>query len=76
MREGDAPMKVSEKQLRSRARKAQEAEGKFHDAQAARDAAIIQAVAEGKTQTEVAGIVGVTKARVGRIVNGAMGATP
>jgi hypothetical protein len=61
-------MSITERQLRSRARKVQEAEAKLHQAQIYRDAAIAQAVAEGKTQTEIAGFVGLTKARVGVIV--------
>jgi hypothetical protein len=61
---------ITEKQLRSRQRRAHEAEARFKRAQAYRDAAIVQAVAEGRmTQTEIARIIGVTKARVGRIVN-------
>jgi hypothetical protein len=59
---------ITEKQLRSRARKVQEAEAKLYQAQTFRDAAIAQAVAEGRTQTEVAALVGLTKARIGKIV--------
>lgn len=61
-------MTITEKQLRRRARQVQEAEAKLYQAQTFRDAAITQAVAEGRTQTEVAGFVGLTKARVGVIV--------
>ncbi len=61
---------ITERQLRSRARKVQEADHRLRAAQTARDAAIAQAAAERRfNQVEIAGFVGVTKARVGRIVN-------
>jgi hypothetical protein len=59
---------VTEKQLKLRARRVQDAEAKAEQARIWRDAGIIQAVLEGRTKAEVAGIVGLTKARVGRIV--------
>jgi hypothetical protein len=59
---------MTEKQLKLRARRVQEAEFKAEQARIFRDAGIIQAVLEGRTKAEVAGIVGLTKARVGRIV--------
>jgi hypothetical protein len=60
---------MTEKQLQSRQSKVREAEAKLHQAQAHRDAAIIQAVNEGRTQTWVANVIGVTKARIGRIIH-------
>ncbi len=59
---------MTDRQLKARARKVQDAEAKLYQAQTFRDAAIAQAVAEGRTQTEVAGLVGLTKARVSRIL--------
>jgi hypothetical protein len=60
---------VSEKQLRARARRAREAEGKLQQAQSFRDALIVQAAHEGRfNQTEIAGITGLTKMRVSMIV--------
>jgi len=55
-----------------RARRVQEAEFKAEQARIFRDAGIVQAVGEGRSKAEVAGIVGLTKARVGRIVANAM----
>lgn len=60
---------ITEEQLKARTRKAWEAEVRFLKAQARRDAGIRQAVAEGKSQTWVAGVVGVTKARIGVILH-------
>ena len=60
---------ITKKQLVSRARKVQEAEQKLAQAQTWRDAAIAQAAAEGRwNHVQIAGIVGLTKARIGHIV--------
>jgi len=59
---------VTEKQLKLRARRVQEAEFKAEQARIFRDAGIIQAVGEGRTKAEVAAIVGLTKAAIGKIV--------
>jgi hypothetical protein len=59
---------MTEKQLKLRARRVQAAEAKTEQARIWRDAGIIQAVAEGRTKVEVAAIVGLTKAAVGKIV--------
>jgi hypothetical protein len=59
---------MTDRQLKARGRKVQEAEAKLYQAQTFRDAAIAQAVAEGRTQTEVAALVGLTKARIGKII--------
>ena len=69
-------MPITEKQLRARARKAQDAEAKLYQAMTWRDAAIAQAAIEGRySNTEIAAMVGVSKARVGRIVRGAWDAS-
>ncbi len=67
-------MPITEKQLKARAHRVQDAEAKAEQARIFRDAAIIEAVAEGRTKTEVAGIVGLTKAAVGKIVAKGMAA--
>lgn len=61
-------MPITEKQLRQRARQVQAAEATAEQKRIFRDAAIIQAVMEGRTKAEVAGMVGLTKAGVGKIV--------
>ncbi len=68
---------ITEKQLRNRADKVQEAEAKLFQAQTWRDAAIGQAATEGRlTNTEIACFVGVSKARVGRIIRKVSGEEP
>jgi hypothetical protein len=59
---------VTERQLKLRARRVQQAEAKAEQARIFRDAGIIQAVAEGRSKAEVARIVGMTKVMVGKIV--------
>jgi phospholipase/lecithinase/hemolysin len=67
-------MTVTDKQLKNRARQLEAAEAKRYQAMTLRDALIIQAVHEGRTKAEVAALVGVTKARVGKIVAEGIGA--
>jgi hypothetical protein len=67
---------VTEQELKRRARRLREAEEEAAQARIFRDVGIIQAVAEGRTKAEVAGIVGLTKAAVAKILDkeGAMSA--
>lgn len=67
---------MTEQELRRRAQRVHEAEEKTEQARIFRDAGIIQAVAEGRPKAEVAGIVGLTKAAVAKILDkeGAMSA--
>jgi hypothetical protein len=63
---------VTEEQLRARARRVEVAEEKLSEAMTRRDSAIAQAAAEGcYSNAEIAATVGVSKARVGRIVRNA-----
>jgi hypothetical protein len=63
---------MTERELKLRARRVQQAETKAEQARTFRDAAIAQAVAEGRSRAEVARIVGMTKVMVGKIVARAM----
>lgn len=67
---------VTERELKRRARRLREAEEEAARARIFRDGGILQAVAEGRTKAEVAGIVGLTKAAVAKILDkeGAMSA--
>lgn len=67
-------MAVTDRQLQVRGRRVQDLDAKRYAAITARDALIVQAVSEGRTKSEVAALVGVTKARVGRIVANGTGA--
>ena len=63
---------VTEKHLRARARTVEVAEEKLSEAMTRRDTAIARAAAEGRySNAEIAATVGVSKARVGRIVRNA-----
>ena len=63
---------ITEQQLRVRARKVDVAEAALDQAMSWRDAAITQAAAEGRySNNEIATMVGVSKARIGRIVRDA-----
>jgi hypothetical protein len=67
-------MTVTDRQLKTRARQLQAAETKRYHAMTLRDALIIQAVQEGRTKSDIAALVGLTKARVGKIVDEGIGA--
>lgn len=63
---------ITERQLRARARKVEAAEAALDQAMSSRDAAITEAAAEGRySNNEIATMVGVSKARIGRIVRDA-----
>jgi hypothetical protein len=65
---------VTDKDLRRRGRTVKDLDARRYQAITFRDALIIQAVNEGRTKAEVAGLVGITKARVGKIVANGIGA--
>ena len=60
---------MTDDELRRRARRVDDADEEAERARAFRDAGINQAVAEGRTQAEVAVIVGLTKAAVAKILD-------
>jgi hypothetical protein len=63
---------ITEQQLRARARKVEGAEAALEQAMSRRDAAITQAAAEGRySNMEIATMIGVSRARIGRIVRDA-----
>jgi hypothetical protein len=59
---------VTDRDLTAVARRFRLADERRDKAMAARDAAIVRAVAQGRTKAEVARLCGVTKMRVGQIV--------